>query len=174
MADQAGRLWPATSAQSDAAAARRILCIGIPVLDLTFRVQAVPPPGMKYSADHFAEVCGGNALNASVGITRLGGNARLTGPIGAPGETAGDVMLTMLAAEGIDAALVRMPGLQTPVSAIMIDPGGERTIISFRDPRLWQVALPDADALLDGCAAVLVESRCMIRRVLAGGFEDED
>ena len=35
--------------------------------------------------------------------------------------------------------------LVTPISAIMIDPTGERTIVTFRDPELWKVKLPDAD-----------------------------
>jgi sulfofructose kinase len=66
-----------------------------------------------------------------------------------------------MAAEGIETAqIVRMPGLMTPVSAIMIDATGERTLTIYRDPALWTVKLPDADILLAGCEAVLVESRC--------------
>jgi sugar/nucleoside kinase (ribokinase family) len=42
----------------------------------------------------------------------------------------------------------------------MIDPTGERTIVTFRDPELWKVQLPNADTLLEDCAAILVESRC--------------
>jgi len=32
--------------------------------------------------------------------------------------------------------------------------------VTFRDPKLWQVKLPDFDTLLDDCAAILTESRC--------------
>jgi sugar/nucleoside kinase (ribokinase family) len=53
-----------------------------------------------------------------------------------------------------------MPGLMTPISAIMIDPTGERTIVTFRDPELWKVKLPDADELLNDCHAIMTESRC--------------
>jgi sulfofructose kinase len=42
----------------------------------------------------------------------------------------------------------------------MMDPSGERTIVSFRDPALWKVKLPDAALLLKDCDAVLIESRC--------------
>jgi sulfofructose kinase len=42
----------------------------------------------------------------------------------------------------------------------MIDPSGERTIVTFRDPKLWHVKLPDFDTLLDDCHAILTESRC--------------
>jgi sugar/nucleoside kinase (ribokinase family) len=53
-----------------------------------------------------------------------------------------------------------MPGLVTPISNIMIDPSGERTIVTFRDPELWKVRLPDADKLLEDCSAILTENRC--------------
>jgi sugar/nucleoside kinase (ribokinase family) len=53
-----------------------------------------------------------------------------------------------------------MPGLVTPISGIMIDPSGERTIVTFRDPELWKVSLPPTDTLLEDCAAILTESRC--------------
>ena len=55
---------------------------------------------------------------------------------------------------------MHMPGLVTPISAVMIDPTGERTIVTFREPELWRVKLPEADALLNDCAAILTESRC--------------
>jgi sugar/nucleoside kinase (ribokinase family) len=53
-----------------------------------------------------------------------------------------------------------MPGLVTPISNIMIDPSGERTIVTFRDPELWKVHLPDTNKLLEDCDAILTESRC--------------
>ncbi len=141
--------------------APRILCIGIPVRDLTFRTPRVPARGSKENATHFEEICGGNSLNAAIGIVRLGGRASICGPIGDSRETASRYIFDQLANEGIDARhLVHMKGLVTPLSAIMIDPTGERTIVTFRDPELWKVALPPAEVLLDDCDAVLTESRC--------------
>jgi sulfofructose kinase len=141
--------------------APRILCIGIPVRDLTFRVAGVPARGSKENASHFEEICGGNSLNAAIGIVRLGGRASMCGPIGDSKETASRYIFEQLGHEGIEAQhIVHMPGLVTPISGIMIDPTGERTIVTFRDPQLWKVQLPGADTLLDDCAAILVESRC--------------
>jgi sulfofructose kinase len=141
--------------------APRILCIGIPVRDLTYRIQHLPDRGAKVDADHFEEISGGNALNAAIGIVRLGGRATVCGPIGDAREAASRVIFDQLAHEGIDARqIVHMPGLVTPISNIMIDPSGERTIVTFRDPELWKVQLPDPDTLLQDCAAVLIESRC--------------
>ncbi len=139
----------------------RILCIGIPVRDLTFRVQGLPARGSKVNASHFDEICGGNALNAAIGIVRLGGRASVCGPMGDARETSSRYIFDKLGHEGIDTThLMHMPGLVTPISGIMIDPSGERTIVTFRDPELWKVRLPAADTLLEDCDAILTESRC--------------
>jgi sugar/nucleoside kinase (ribokinase family) len=139
----------------------RILCIGMPVRDLTFRVKKLPLRGHKESASHFEEISGGNALNAGIGIARLGGRVLFSGPMGDASEKASAYIFDQLRAEHIDASgIVHMPGVQTPISTIMIDPSGERTIITFRDPALWKVRLPDPDSLLADCAGIITESRC--------------
>jgi sulfofructose kinase len=139
----------------------RILCIGMPVRDLTFRVSGVPGRGSKENATHFDEICGGNALNAAIGIVRLGGRASICGPMGDARETTSRYIFEKLAHEGIDAKhIVHMPGLVTPISTVMVDPSGERTIVTFRDPELWKVHLPDTDTLLEDCDAILTENRC--------------
>ena len=141
--------------------APRILCVGMPVRDLTFRTPSVPARGSKENATGFGEICGGNALNAAIAVVRLGGRAALCGPMGDAGETSARFIHEQMAHEGIDTEyLIHLPGLVTPISAVMIDPTGERTIVTFRDPELWKVKLPKADTLLDDCHAILVESRC--------------
>jgi sulfofructose kinase len=139
----------------------RILCIGMPVRDLTFRVDGLPARGSKENASHFDEICGGNALNGAIGIARLGGRASICGPMGDARETTSRYIFEKMAHEGIETKhIVHMPGLVTPISNIMIDPSGERTIVTFRDPELWRVRLPDAAMLLEDCDAILTESRC--------------
>lgn len=139
----------------------RILCIGMPVRDLTFRIEELPERGFKVNASHFDEICGGNALNAAIGIVRLGGRASICGPMGDARETSSRYIFDKLAHEGIDTShIVHMPNSVTPISNIMIDPSGERTIVTFRDPELWKVRLPDADELLKDCSAILTENRC--------------
>src|SRR6476646_353157 len=139
----------------------RILCIGMPVRDLTFRVGGVPGRGSKENATHFDEICGGNALNGAIAIVRLGGRASICGPMGDSRETSSRYIFEQLADEGIETThIVHMPGLVTPISAVLVDPSGERTIVTFRDPELWKVKLPPIATLLDDCAAILTESRC--------------
>jgi sulfofructose kinase len=141
--------------------APRILCIGMPVRDLTFRIEQLPERGFKANASHFEEISGGNALNAAIGIARLGGRASICGPMGDASETSSRYIFDKLNQEGIDTShIVHMPGLVTPISNIMIDPSGERTIVTFRDPQLWKVRLPDSKKLLEECDAILTENRC--------------
>lgn len=140
--------------------APKVLCIGIPVRDLTYRIHELPSRGEKVRAEAFDEIVGGNALNAAIGIVRLGGRALMAGPMGDAAETSSKYVYDKLAEEGIDANLQRVPGVVTAVSNVMIDPSGERTIVTWRDPKLYDVQLPDTDELLDGCAAVLTENRC--------------
>ncbi len=139
----------------------RILCVGMPVRDLVFRVHDIPARGKKMRATHFQEFSGGNALNAAIAIARLGGHVLMSGPMGDAQEKSSVTIFDDLTREGIDAsAMVHMPGLVTPISNIMIDHTGERTIVTYRDPELWNVQLPDTDELLRDCVAVLTESRC--------------
>ena len=68
-----------------------------------------------------------------------------------PARPSSRYIFEKLAHEGIDTKhIVHMPGLVTPISAIMIDPSGERTIVTFRDPELWKVRLPDTDDAAGG------------------------
>ncbi len=86
----------------DAAAPKippRILCIGMPVRDLTFRVPGLPARGSKEHASHFEEICGGNALNGAIGIVRLGGRASVCGPMGDARETSSRYIFDKLAHE---------------------------------------------------------------------------
>jgi len=131
------------------------------VRDLAFRVQGMPARGSKENASHMEEICGGNSLNAAIGIVRLGGRASMCGPMGDAKETSSHHIFEQLSHEGIETRhIVHMRGVVTPISAIMIDPTGERTIVTFRDPELWKVKLPPADEILKDCDAILTESRC--------------
>lgn len=147
--------------QARKAKSPRILCIGMPVRDLIFRVPEVPARGHKEYASEFVEVAGGNSPNAAISISRLGGRVLLTGPIGGALAASNAAINDQFRSEGIDTSgLVVVDDVVTPISSVLIDPSGERTIATFRDPKLWTVVLPPPDTLLADCGAVLIESRC--------------
>jgi sulfofructose kinase len=135
-----------------------VLCSGIAVQDLIFRVQDFPPPGGKARASQFLSVNGGCAGNAAIAVARLGGGARYVGPLG--DDTASDTILAQFAREGVDTTgVLRIAGAVAPVSAILVDAAGERMIATRVEPQLDDVRLPDPEPLLDGVTVLLADNR---------------
>jgi sugar/nucleoside kinase (ribokinase family) len=138
----------------------RILCVGIAVLDQVFRVAAYPRYDDKTTACDFASVVGGGAANAAITIARLGGEARFAGPLGGRGgeDPTGERIVASLAGEGVDCSgCVRLTDTKSPVSAIVVDAQGGRTIIHHRDPRLRAAKPADPDQLVADVDAVLAD-----------------
>jgi sugar/nucleoside kinase (ribokinase family) len=142
--------------------APRVLCTGIIVLDEVFRVAEFPQPDAKVEAKGFFIVNGGCAANAAVAIARLGGRAKLAGPLGGPAgaDDNGDRVLAALAREHVDTgACQRVDGLATALSAIFIDDRGDRTIVTYRDQRIAAVTPNDPLALTADADLVLADNR---------------
>ena len=147
---------------ADPPSGARILCAGIAVQDQVFHLDAFPIAGEKARARSLAVVPGGCAANAAIAIARLGGQARLISALGGPGkdDLTGDAILSGLAAEGVDCSRVmRIDGAPSPVSAIMVDANGERTIFNFRDERLSLARITDVAGALDGVSTLLIDNR---------------
>ena len=108
-----------------------VICLGNVVADHTFRVEDIPQPPAKIAARSYSIGPGGMAANAAIAVVRLGGRAAFWGRVG--DDLNGEPLAEALEAEGIDVSgLRRVPGGRTPVGAVLVDPRGERTIISFR------------------------------------------
>ena len=144
------------------AAAPRILCTGIIVLDEVFTVGAFPAPDGKVQATGHFVVNGGCAANAAAAIARLGGRAVLAGPLGGPAgeDSNGDRVLAALARDNVDCTpCQRVPGLATALSAIFIDERGDRMIVTYRDERIATVTPADPDGVAAAADAVLADNR---------------
>lgn len=136
----------------------RVLCVGIATQDQLFKIEAMPTRPEKHRASALAITTGGTAANGAVALARLGAETLLWSGLG--DDPLGDAILAGLAAEGIDVAgVARHPGVVSPLSAILVDRRGERTVISYSDPFLPgpPEALPDL--LPAGTAAVLGDTR---------------
>jgi sulfofructose kinase len=137
---------------------KRVLCVGIATLDQVFRVQAMPTRAEKYRAQDLVVTGGGTAANGAVAIARLGGAVSLYAVLG--DDPVGDAILAGLEREKVDCSAVRrLPGLRSPLSAIMVDEAGERMIVSYADPHIpgppsWLPA-----RLPEGVDAVLGDTR---------------
>ena len=138
--------------------ARHVLCAGIAVVDMLFRVKAFPRPEVKTQASEFRAVNGGNAANAAVAIAHLGARASFSGPLGA--DMAGDTFLALAARENIDcSACPRVDGVPSSISAICIDGRGERAIVNYRDEGLTAARASDPDTLVANADAVIADNR---------------
>ena len=137
-----------------------ILCAGIAVQDIVFRVAEFPQPGGKVMTNELRIVSGGCAVNAAIAVARLGGRARYTGPLGGMNDPVSNQLVDQMAGEGVDTAgIVRVPGATAPVSGIMVDAAGERMIVTHRDPQIETAVAPSADVLLDDIDVVLADNR---------------
>jgi sulfofructose kinase len=138
----------------------KVLCAGIAVQDIVFRVAQFPPPGGKCMTDQFCIVSGGCAVNAAIALARLGGRAHYAGPLGDEYDSVSNQLMAEMAREGVGTAgVVRVHSATAPVSGIMIDGSGERMIATYRDPRI-EAALPSKpDALVEGIALLLADNR---------------
>ena len=136
----------------------RILCVGVSTLDQIFKVQHFPVPGEKTRATDFTQVSGGNAGNAAIAAARLGGNVLLSSPLA--DDLIGASIRKLLEKENVDCSnAVIVPGGMSPLSAIVVDATGERTIVSRRSPNLAEARWKEADRVLAAVDAVLIDNR---------------
>jgi sulfofructose kinase len=135
-----------------------IIVSGIAALDTIYPISTPLVAGDKHRCPRVEIVLGGNAANAARAIRRLGGRAELLVRLGAD-DTAARIRAD-LDAEGVGHALSPpLAGCQTSRSAIIIEPGGARTIANMFDPAFPEQ--PDwlPAALPAGTAAVLGDIR---------------
>ena len=118
-------------------------------------------PPSKVTARRYNAAVGGMSAQAAIAVARLGGEAVFWGRIG--DDAAGETLAEAMAAEGVNIdGLKRFEGARTPLSAVIIDKRGERSIVTYRGDGLsvdtgW---LP-LDGL-DGAGAVLCDPRWQV------------
>lgn len=107
-----------------------VLCVGNASFDLVFGVDAHPAADEKTIAPSFLSCGGGPAANAAVAAARLGCTAAFAGYLGM--DVYGDWHVAELQQEGVRVDLVVRGAAPTPLSAILVKPGGKRTVINHR------------------------------------------
>lgn len=130
-----------------------IVCVGQTVMDHRFLVAQTPSRAQKYLASHYHALPGGMATGAAVAAARLGADVYLVSRLGDDGSAA--TLLSILHQEHINISLTeQVEGCRTAVSAITIDPHGERQIVHAttnafdRGSPLNVSQLPKANALV--------------------------
>ncbi len=137
----------------------KILCAGIAGQDIVMRVERFPTPGVKVPASEFVITGGGCAVNAALAVTALGGRAAFAGPLGSADEAAGNQVLGQLTAAGVECSgVVRPEGGTFPISLILVDAEGEKTVVTRREIELDSLAPPLPCTLPADVDAVLVDN----------------
>ena len=108
-----------------------VLCVGMATYDLTFIVSSHPKPDVKCFASHYKECGGGPAANASVSVSRLGGNAGFSGYLGY--DHFGQIHYEELLENSINCDLVIRNKFPTRLSVILAKPNGDRTVITYEE-----------------------------------------
>ncbi len=135
-----------------------VACVGITVWDLVFTVEHLPQGAGKHLAVGLVTMGGGPAANAAVAIVSLGGEAKFIGAVGDDSE--GKALVEELSRLNVDVSRVRViPGTRSPLSAITVDPDGERSIVNYTDPALFTLASPVTETDLVGADAILADVR---------------
>ena len=134
------------------------LAVGLALIDYCYKVATLPAGGGKYFASDVQSMLGGVATNAALAMLALGANTRLLSRLGA--DASGDWVLAELKQMGIDTTFIeQVPGRLSASSAVCIDQHGERSIVNYRDPKLFDSSLNLPEGLLTGVDAVMCDTR---------------
>ena len=134
----------------------RVVCLGLATRDTILAVPRRPERDELVVAADVAVAGGGPAATAAVTLARLGVDVSFVGSVG--DDDVGAFVREGLRAEGVDVSeLAVVPGGRSPQSAILVEPGGARTIAAFRGELPPLAPSPRALALCVGAAWVHVD-----------------
>jgi sulfofructose kinase len=136
----------------------KVCLVGTAVQDLIFYVDSIPRSAEKYRSESLQVVGGVLAANAAVAVVKLGGEAVLVARVG--DDAVGETIVSELEGSGVDCALVRrFLDCKSPLSAVFVEPGGERMIVTYNDPKISQAIDWLPAELPQGTQAVLGDIR---------------
>ena len=107
-----------------------VLCVGHASYDLVFAVDHHPDADEKTYAEKFISCGGGPAANAAVTVSRLGLKSAFAGYLG--NDFYGQRHLEELSQAAVNTDLVVRSDSPTPLSAILVKPDGQRTVVNYK------------------------------------------
>ena len=112
-----------------------ILVVGLVTVDLIYYLNKLPDNAIKYVSEKQILSTGGNASNASIAISRLGGSVSFVSTVG--NDFFGNYIINELKKENIDTKnIIKRNNINTSNSCVTIDDRGERQIVNFRSKEL--------------------------------------
>jgi sulfofructose kinase len=134
-----------------------VLTVGLNSMDLLAVVEPYPPRNSKQRLRTFAQLPGGQAASAAVGLARLGWRTEYIGRFGSDGF--GQAGADSLEREGVKVTrVVRVPDATSHFSIILVDrETGERTVLWDRHPDIALTAEDISDEAVASARVVLVD-----------------
>ncbi len=132
-----------------------VICVGAAIVDVLLQpVSKDIFDHESYPLDQISMTIGGDAINESTIISRLGHKVGLMSMVGQ--DVVGTFILDHCRREGIDAAgICRRAGVDTSINVGLVTADGERTFVTNRNGSLWKMSIDDVDLSLVGRAQVL-------------------
>jgi len=108
--------------------------VGLNATDTLIPLTTYPARGSKVEYRHASVLPGGQAATTVVACQTWGLSTRYVGKLGE--DDAARLHRDAFAGAGVEAQLTTVPGGASPQSLILVDEGGERTVLCRRDERL--------------------------------------
>ncbi len=108
--------------------------VGLNAIDTLISLAHFPARGSKTEYTNASILPGGQAATTVIACQTWGLITRYVGKLG--NDEAGNIHRREFARTGVDARLVTVPSALSPQSLILVDEGGERTVLCRRDERL--------------------------------------
>ncbi len=129
-----------------------VVCVGSSVVDIPLQpVDKSVFDTVSYPVDDISMHVGGDALNESIVLSRLGANVALVSAVG--NDAAGQFIVKTAKDAGVDTTGINVKnGMTTSLNVGLIRPDGERTFVTNRNGSLWTTTESDicADPFLHG------------------------
>lgn len=135
----------------------RVLTVGLSCLDHIWQVERFPPTGSRTHASAYRVQGGGPAATAAVTVAKLGAASELWALHG--DDLNGQAALADLQRYGVDTSQLQTLSGATWVSAVLVDPDGERYIFPYRGNGLDDLAEGWDVSRLEGVSCVLTDGR---------------
>lgn len=113
--------------------------VGLNATDTLIPLAAYPERGSKVKYSGSSVLPGGQTASTVIACQTWGLSTRYVGKLG--DDEAAHLHLREFERTGVDARITTVPGVSSPQSLILVDGGGERTVLNLRDPR--QILQPE-------------------------------
>jgi sulfofructose kinase len=108
--------------------------VGLNATDTLIPLATYPERGSKVEYSQASVLPGGQTASAVIACQTWGLTTRYVGKLG--DDDAANLHRREFAQAGVDARILTVPNAASPQSLIIVDSGGERTVLGRRDPRL--------------------------------------